>query len=137
MGAYGNWNQTELLPSNKNNKEIKFPAESLVEIEMEGPVIGDLRKLKIWHTAKSIKDGWYLSYVEVNCPKLKQSWKFVCDKWLSKNRPPEYKNSAVLFSNELISLPNSVGIYYDLLLLIYFLLKQFYFYRIYISYKNF
>jgi hypothetical protein len=47
-GSAGEWSQTELRTPLKKFGEIKFPADSLVEIQMEGPVIGDLEKLKIW-----------------------------------------------------------------------------------------
>lgn len=77
-------------------------------------MIGDLRKLKIWHTGKTIKEGWLLEFVEITCIKLKQSWRFVCDKWLSKHRAPDYKPSVVLLSNEQIKSqsqinPNATG----------------------------
>ena len=53
FGTGGTWNQTELKPSN-SGKDIKFPAESLVEIELDGPMIGELRKIKIWVSFKSL-----------------------------------------------------------------------------------
>lgn len=45
IGTAGVWEKTELK---KKNKEVNFAADSLVEIEIEGPVIGDLKKIKIW-----------------------------------------------------------------------------------------
>ena len=129
FGTAGTWNQTELKPLN-SGKDVKFPAESLVEIELDGPMIGELRKLKIWvnsqnccvqdevsflmiiefkHSGKTIKEGWYLEHVEVMCPKLKQSWKFVCDRWLSNHRAPEYKTTALLLSNDQILPPEQLN----------------------------
>ena len=66
------------------------------------------------HSGKSIKEGWFLEYVEISCAKLKQTWKFVCNQWLCKNRPPEYKCSALLVSNDILNAfnqthHNSVG----------------------------
>lgn len=98
---------------------MKFPPDSLIEAEINGPIIGDLKKLKIWvnfkfslinqysinnlllkkkHNGKSIKDGWWLDYVEISCAKLKQTWKFINNKWLSNHRPPDYKNTVTLNS---------------------------------------
>lgn len=50
-GSAGTWEQTELKPKN-NNSGIKFPQNSLVEVELMGPIIGDLKKLKIWVNRK-------------------------------------------------------------------------------------
>ena len=47
FGTSANWNQTELKP-NSSNKEFKFAANSLVEVELDGPLIGEVKKLKIW-----------------------------------------------------------------------------------------
>lgn len=112
FGTTGTWEQTEIKPINAN-KGMRFPSDSLVEVEMDGPIIGDLRKLKIWHSGQTLKEGWYLDYVEVSCPKLKNSWKFNCDRLISKFRAPEYKNSALLISNDQVVTPeinqNSAG----------------------------
>jgi hypothetical protein len=60
------------------------------------------------HDGKSIKDAWYLDYVEVTCHQLQQTWRFICDHWLSTHRAPNYSNTAVLslykniFDNEKI-----------------------------------
>lgn len=75
---------------------MKFPPNSQVELELDGPIIGDLKKLRIWHDGKSIKEGWYLEYVEITSYKLKQTWRFVCDQWLSIHRPPNNSNSVLL-----------------------------------------
>ncbi len=86
------------------NKELSFAPNSEVELELNGPVIGDLKKLKIWHDGKSIKDGWYLEYIEITSYKLKQTWRFVCDQWLSLHRPPNKSSSIVLsLTNSLMS----------------------------------
>ncbi len=47
IGTTGVWDKTE-LKNQKQNKEIKFLSGSLVEIELEGPFIGDLKIIKIW-----------------------------------------------------------------------------------------
>ena len=47
FGTSANWNQTELKP-NSSNKEFKFAANSLVDVELDGPLIGDIKKVKIW-----------------------------------------------------------------------------------------
>lgn len=46
FGDAGTWEQTELKP--KNSTGIKFPTNSIVEIELNGPILGELNKLKIW-----------------------------------------------------------------------------------------
>ncbi len=112
FGTNGNWEQTEIKPIS-TNKDMKFPPDSLVEVDMNGPIIGDLKKIKIWHNGKTLKEGWHLDYVEINCAKLKKTWKFTCDRLISKFRAPEYKNSALLISNDQIITPeinqNSAG----------------------------
>lgn len=52
--------------------------------------------LIIKHDGKSIKDAWYLDFVEIVCYELEQSWRFICDRWLSTHRAPEYSSSAML-----------------------------------------
>lgn len=47
FGSAGDWAQTELR-ANKKFGEKKFPDDSLVDVYLDGPVIGDLEKLKIW-----------------------------------------------------------------------------------------
>ena len=32
-----------------------------------------------------------MDYVEIFCTKLKQTWKFICNRWVSNHRPPAYK----------------------------------------------
>ncbi len=39
-----------------------------------------------------------MDYVEIFCTKLKQTWKFICNRWVSNHRPPAYKNSILLNS---------------------------------------
>ncbi|CAF0724098.1 unnamed protein product [Brachionus calyciflorus] len=97
-GTAGIWETTELKPKGSSNTE-KFPSNSLVEIELNGPVIGDLKKLKIWHNGKSIKDGWYLDFIEITCYAQMQTWRFVCDQWLSTHRPPNNSNTAIISLN--------------------------------------
>lgn len=46
FGEAGIWHQTELNP--KNTSGIKFPSNSIVELELNGPILGQLKKLKIW-----------------------------------------------------------------------------------------
>ena len=53
FGAAGTWEKTDLKPS-KMNREMKFPAGSIVEIDLEGPIVGDLKKIKIWVNLKYI-----------------------------------------------------------------------------------
>jgi hypothetical protein len=48
------------------------------------------------HDGKSIKDAWYLDYVEITCHQLTQTWRFVCDHWLSTHRAPNFSNLVVL-----------------------------------------
>jgi hypothetical protein len=50
IGSAGVWEQTELKvdPKTAKNPSFKFPPDSLVEINMIGPVVGDLKKIKIW-----------------------------------------------------------------------------------------
>ncbi len=105
-GSAGVWEETELKPA--SNNETKFAPNSLTEVNLVGPVIGDMKKFKIWHDGKSIKDSWYLDFVEITCYKLSQTVRFICDQWLSTFRPPNYSNSIVLnlhdniFDNEKI-----------------------------------
>jgi hypothetical protein len=47
IGTDGVWEKTEFKNKNKN-REVNFAADSLVEIDIEGPVIGDLKTIKIW-----------------------------------------------------------------------------------------
>jgi hypothetical protein len=102
FGTAGTWESTELKGSNLN-KELKFPPNSLVELELNGPVIGDLKKIKIWHNGKSIKDGWYLEYIEITSYKLKQVWRFVCDQWICLHRPPNLNPIVLSLSNSLLN----------------------------------
>ena len=97
-GSAGTWEQTEIKHGKKTAQPsgLKFPPDSLVEINMIGPLIGDLRRLKLWHNSKSIKDAWYVDYVEITCYQLKQTWRFVCDQWLSEHRAPNFSNSVML-----------------------------------------
>jgi hypothetical protein len=46
-GTAGIWEATQLRP-NRTNVDAKFTPGSLVEIDLEGPVIGDLKRIKIW-----------------------------------------------------------------------------------------
>jgi hypothetical protein len=50
FGSVGTWEQTELKvdPKTAKNPNFKFPPDSLVMISMVGPVVGDLKKIKIW-----------------------------------------------------------------------------------------
>ena len=50
IGTSGVWNQGEFkIPASAvNSKQMKFPPDSLVECELVGPIIGELKKLKIW-----------------------------------------------------------------------------------------
>lgn len=49
-GSAGTWNQTELKVDAKSvaANSYKFAPDSVVEINLVGPVIGDLKRLKIW-----------------------------------------------------------------------------------------
>jgi hypothetical protein len=50
FGSAGTWEQTPLKVDSKTTKNtsMKFPPNSLAEINLVGPVIGDLKKIKIW-----------------------------------------------------------------------------------------
>jgi hypothetical protein len=45
FGSAGKW-KTKLKV--RRSDKIKFPANSLVEIKLKGPPLGELGKLKIW-----------------------------------------------------------------------------------------
>ena len=48
IGTSGIWNQTELKVGHTNKMQMKFPPDSIIECELQGPIIGDLKKLRIW-----------------------------------------------------------------------------------------
>ena len=54
FGTAGTWQTTELKidPSKIINPNLKFSPDSLVEVKLVGPVIGDLKRLKIWVNIK-------------------------------------------------------------------------------------
>ena len=112
FGTAGTWDSTELKGPHLN-KDMKFAANSSVEVELNGPVIGDLKKIKIWHEGKSNKDGWYLEYIEITSFKLKQVWRFVCDQWICLHRPPNLNPITLSLSNNLLNnerFRNSTGL---------------------------
>lgn len=55
------------------------------------------------HNGKSIRDGWYLDFVEIICYSQKQTWRFVCDQWISIHRPPNYSSMVTLTLNSIFN----------------------------------
>jgi len=94
-GDNGIWPRTELI-RDYSPKEIRFPVDSELTFNLLGPVIGDLNVLKIWHNSHQAKNGWFLEHVEITCEKLNRAWRFNCGHWISKYRPPLFKQVAVI-----------------------------------------
>ena len=49
-------------------------------------IVTNRLSLDFKHNGKYLKDDWYLDFVEITCYKLNQTWRFVCDQWLSKTK---------------------------------------------------
>ncbi|XP_005372932.1 PREDICTED: lipoxygenase homology domain-containing protein 1 isoform X2 [Chinchilla lanigera] len=67
-----NWNKFE-----RNNTDT-FNFSDMLSL-------GHLCKLRIWHDNKGIFPGWHLSYVDVKDNSRDETFRFQCDRWLSKS----------------------------------------------------
>ncbi|KAM6148889.1 lipoxygenase homology domain-containing protein 1 isoform 2-T2 [Erethizon dorsatum] len=67
-----NWNKFE-----RNNTDT-FTFSDMLSL-------GHLCKLRIWHDNKGIFPGWHLSYVDVKDNSRDETFRFQCDRWLSKS----------------------------------------------------
>ncbi|WAR01120.1 LOXH1-like protein, partial [Mya arenaria] len=47
--------------------------------------LGELSKCRVWHDNKGFGAAWHLEHIEVEDLGLRKSYKFHCDKWLSKS----------------------------------------------------
>lgn len=105
-GTKGHWPKTELKKQKTFNGQIRYPPNSESCFKLNGPEIGELTKLKIWHNSQSPKDGLYLDFVEITCTELEKTWKFNYNQWISKYRPPNFSNETVISLDEENNLAN-------------------------------
>jgi len=75
-----------MLKDNTDNaKRNKFERKSLDIFTVEAVDIGDVKKIKIGHDGAGIGDGWYVEFVEIECPSEGWRKKFPAGRWLDKS----------------------------------------------------
>ncbi|KAM8782296.1 lipoxygenase homology domain-containing protein 1 isoform 3-T3 [Rhynchonycteris naso] len=47
--------------------------------------LGHLCKLRVWHDSKGIFSGWHLNYIDVKDNSRDETFRFQCERWLSKS----------------------------------------------------
>ncbi|XP_041436582.1 lipoxygenase homology domain-containing protein 1 [Xenopus laevis] len=82
FGENGDSGPLALKQSNNSNKFEKGKSDLFRFTDMLS--LGDLCKVRVWHDNSGIGPGWHLEFIEIKDETMNSSFRFQCDRWLSK-----------------------------------------------------
>ncbi|KAM4578886.1 lipoxygenase homology domain-containing protein 1 [Fundulus diaphanus] len=82
---FGEYGDTGTLPLKESTNRNKFERKMKDVFRFpEMLSLGELSKVRVWHDNKGPAPGWHLEYIDVKDEAMDQTFRFPCDRWLSK-----------------------------------------------------
>ncbi|XP_068609216.1 lipoxygenase homology domain-containing protein 1 [Brachionichthys hirsutus] len=82
---FGENGDSGTLPLKECSRSNKFERKQLDTFRFPDLLsLGDLSKVRVWHDNTGPAPGWHLEYVEVKDELMDATFRFPCDRWLSK-----------------------------------------------------
>ncbi|XP_014324136.2 lipoxygenase homology domain-containing protein 1 [Xiphophorus maculatus] len=82
FGENGDTGRLALKESTKSNKFERKQVDMFRFPDILS--LGDLSKVRVWHDNTGIAPGWHLEHIDVKDEFLDKTFRFPCDRWLSK-----------------------------------------------------
>uniref|UniRef100_A0A8C6KKR9 ST8 alpha-N-acetyl-neuraminide alpha-2,8-sialyltransferase 5 n=1 Tax=Nothobranchius furzeri TaxID=105023 RepID=A0A8C6KKR9_NOTFU len=83
FGENGDTGTLTLKESNKSNKFERKQVDTFHFADVLS--LGDLSKVRVWHDNTGLAPGWHLEHIDVKDEILDKTFRFPCDRWLSKS----------------------------------------------------
>uniref|UniRef100_H2LK33 Lipoxygenase homology PLAT domains 1 n=1 Tax=Oryzias latipes TaxID=8090 RepID=H2LK33_ORYLA len=83
FGENGDTGTLALKECNKSNKFERKQVDTFRFTDILS--LGDLSKVRVWHDNSGMAPGWHLEHVDVKDEIMDKTFRFPCDRWLSKN----------------------------------------------------
>ncbi|KAK2819320.1 hypothetical protein Q5P01_024881 [Channa striata] len=83
FGENGDTGTLALKESSKSNKFERKQVDTFRFVDILS--LGELSKVRIWHDNTGLAPGWHLEYVDVKDEIMDKTFRFPCDRWLTKN----------------------------------------------------
>uniref|UniRef100_A0A667Z1M9 Lipoxygenase homology PLAT domains 1 n=1 Tax=Myripristis murdjan TaxID=586833 RepID=A0A667Z1M9_9TELE len=82
---FGENGDTGTLALKESNKSNKFERKQVDTFHFSDILsLGELSKVRVWHDNTGPAPGWHLDYIQVKDEVLDLTFRFPCDRWLSK-----------------------------------------------------
>uniref|UniRef100_A0A3P9JEI9 Lipoxygenase homology domains 1a n=1 Tax=Oryzias latipes TaxID=8090 RepID=A0A3P9JEI9_ORYLA len=83
FGENGDTGTLALKECNKSNKFERKQVDTFRFTDILS--LGDLSKVRVWHDNSGFAPGWHLEHIDVKDEIMDKTFRFPCDRWLSKN----------------------------------------------------
>ncbi|MEQ2162909.1 hypothetical protein GOODEAATRI_024831 [Goodea atripinnis] len=83
--VFGENGDTGTLALKESSKSNKFERKQVDIFRFPDILsLGDLSKVRVWHDNTGIAPGWHLEHIDVKDEFMDKTFRFPCDRWLSK-----------------------------------------------------
>ncbi|CAF4803896.1 unnamed protein product, partial [Rotaria sp. Silwood1] len=85
LQIFGEKSQTDYIQLNKINYSInRFQCGSIDMFTIQYYDLGKITHIRIGHDGTSYNPAWFIDWIDIDVPKRREIYRFVCNRWLDK-----------------------------------------------------